>query len=345
MNEIDQPIAANLPPSNRRPTSHDVARAAGVAQSTVSRCFQADSRISLQTRDHVRKAAQELGYFPNKLARGLITKRSNMVGVIVTEYTLNHNTDLVYTLGEALRAAEFGLLLLVVKDDTRVGEIMASTLEYPLDGLISCALIERADIDRLLQRGVSVVFFNRSVSHPGVDCLLTNHANGAAEVAQHFRAAGFDNILCMAGPVNAPVSKALSRGFLEALAEAGMADVPTVYSDYSYDGGKRAFLEHVAGHGVPRAVFCVNDHIAMGVQDACRFDLGLTVPGDVSIIGFDDVREAARPTYALTTLRQQLEPMAKQAVGLLVRRMTQPDALSSTVLVQAQLIRRGSARI
>jgi DNA-binding LacI/PurR family transcriptional regulator len=329
----------------RRPTSHDVARAAGVAQSTVSRSFKQDSRVSQQTRDQVVKVATSLGYIPNTVARSLITKRSNMVGVIVTEYTLKHNTDLVYTLGEALRAAGIGLLLLVVKDDTHVGDILPAAMEYPLDGLISCSLIDPAQIDLLLKRGVALVFFNRNVAHVGVDSLLTNHAAGAAEVARRLLAAGHKRLLCMAGPKDAPVSKMRSGGFFAALGEAGVQGVPAVYSAYSYEAARAAFLDHVRDHAIPEAVFCVNDHIAMGVQDACRFDLGLKVPEDISIVGFDDVREAARPTYALTTLRQQLEPMAKQAVELLIRRMAQPDALSSTVLVQAQLIERGSARL
>lgn len=342
----DEPASGSADPqSRRRPTSHDVARAAGVAQSTVSRAFVDDSKVSQKTKDHVRKVAADLGYVPNMVARSLITKRSNMVGVIVTEYTLKYGPDVVYTLGEALSLDGIGMMLLVVKDDAHIGDAMTSALEYPLDGLISCAIIPRLQIEHLIKRGVALVFFNRNVAHPGVDSLLTNHEAGAAEVAHRFMAAGFENLVVMAGPSRAPVSLARARGFIDALSAEGRATPAIIETDYSYDAGHRAFIEHVRRHGAPDAVFCVNDNIAMGVEDACRYTLELRVPEDVSIVGFDDVREAARPTYALTTMQQQLAPMARQAVDLLKRRILEPEAPGSTVMVQARLIERKSALI
>ena len=123
--------SAGAGPPSRRATSYDVARAAGVAQSTVSRCFQADSNISETTRASVLDAARRLGYVPNALARSLITRRSNMVGVIATRYTLRGNPDVIYAIGEALAAAGKQLLLVTAEDDSPTTADLRGALEYP----------------------------------------------------------------------------------------------------------------------------------------------------------------------------------------------------------------------
>ncbi len=154
------PISA--PPSARRATSYDVAQVAGVAQSTVSRCFREDGGISPATRERVLKTAKRLGYTPNALARSLITRRSNMVGVVITRYTLRGNPDVIYAIGESLAAAAKQLLLITVESDRPSSAALRGALEYPLDGLISCVLIADDDLDELLARRVPTVFFNRT---------------------------------------------------------------------------------------------------------------------------------------------------------------------------------------
>ena len=110
-------------------------------------------------------------------------------------------------------------------------------------------------------------------------------------------------------------------------------------------GQRAAFLDHVRAAGVPDAVFCVNDPLAFGVLDACRFELGLHVPRDVSVVGFDDVAEAAHQGYDLTTVRQGIGDLAAAAVGMLLKRLDAPDAAAQRLLLPGLLVRRGSARL
>ena len=161
-----------------------------------------------------------------------------------------------------------------------------------------------------LARGVPVVSFNRPAALPGVDQVTTDHAGAAREVAGLLHAAGHRRFLCVGGQAAWPVNQERTKGFVEHLAALGAADVPVLSAAQSYDGGRTAFLEHVAMHGAPDAVFCVNDQLAFGVLDACRFDLGLPAPDGISVVGFDDVAEAAHQCYDLTTVRQDIAALA-----------------------------------
>lgn len=329
----------------RRATSYDVARAAGVAQSTVSRCFQEDSNISQETREHVLKVAAELGYTRNALARSLITQRSNMVAVIATRFTIRNNPEVVFVLSEALRTHGMSLLLIVVQNDAAVGGSLQEALEYPLDGIIACAEIEPADAERFARRGVPIVFFNRQVEFGQADCIGTDHAKGARRLAEMLFAAGHRRFVCIGGPERAPVSRARTDAFVERLSVLGARDVVRAAGNFSYESGREVFLSLVAEHSRPDAVFCANDQLAMGVMDACRFELGWRIPDDVSVVGFDDVPEARRPTYGLTTVRQHIEPMAERAVEMLRARMADPDRPGENVLIAGKLVVRSSARL
>lgn len=338
-------VAMEQSAARRRATSYDVARAAGVAQSTVSRCFQNDSAISPATRDLVLETARRLGYMPNALARSLITRRSNMVGVIATRYTLRGNPDVIYAIGEALAAAGKQLLLVTAERDLPDEAALRGALEYPLDGLISCVQLADAQIKWIRERQVALVLYNRSSPSIPVDAVTANHAAAAAKLAAALHEAGHRRFLCVAGPPDAPVSRDRVAGFIAELAAREVRDTPVIATDFSYAGGRDIFLADVADPKRFDAVFCANDQIALGVMDACRFSLGLTIPGDLSVVGFDDVAEAGRPGYLLTTMHQDTVDMARQAVGLLLQRLAAPDLPVMRLEVAASLVVRGSARL
>ena len=331
--------------TTRRATSYDVARMAGVAQSTVSRCFQPGSNISPATRALVTGVAERLGYMPNAMARSLITQRSNLVGVVATHYTLRGNPDVVHAIGETLAAAGKQFLLITAQSDATTIADLRGALEYPLDGLISCVLLADAAIEEIQARGLPLVLFNRGSPRIAVDSVTTNHAAAAANVAAALYAAGHRSFLCVSGPRNAHVSRQRRAGFLGRLLKLGIKATPVIETDYSYAGGRRGFLDGVTGKQLPDAVFCANDQVALGVIDACRFDLNLSIPDDVSVVGFDDIAEAARPSYELTTLHQDSEQMARMAVDILLRRLADPEASAINTVVDAVLVKRRSARL
>ncbi|WP_250514658.1 LacI family DNA-binding transcriptional regulator [Caballeronia sp. INDeC2] len=335
-----------LSPRTPRATSYDVALAAGVSQSTVSRCFQGDPRISADTRAQVLRVAEQLGYRPNSLARSLILGQSDVVGVIVTKYTLRFNPDVLYAIGEQLAAHGVKLLLIAVDDDASVHHALRDTADFPLDGLISCASMQIADIESFQRHGVPVVFVNRQSSFKGVDSVSTDNASSAYELADALYGAGHRRFLCIGGPDGAPVSDARIDAFVARLRERDGISLHLVHSDFSYDQGYAMMLEHGASSKAPfEAVFCANDQIALGVLDACRFELGLSIPSDISIVGFDDIPEAGRPTYQLTTIRQHVDRLAAEAIRLLSTRREAPKLKRRAVVVPGVLVARASARL
>ena len=341
MGRAARPVA----PHGRRATSYDVAVAAGVAQSTVSRSFLPGSEMSAATRARVHEAAQALGYVPNAIARSLITRRSHMVAVIVTEFTLQTNPAIVAGIGRALAGHGKQLLLMAVDGEPGAREAALAALGYPLDGLVLATTLDGTAIRPFLQRGVPVVCFNRPAPLPRVDRVATNHAAAAQHVADRLHAAGHRRFLCVGGPADSPVNAERAQGFVGRLAELGVPGVAVATAASSYDGGRAAFLQHVKTHGAPDAVFCVNDPLAFGVLDACRFDLDLRAPADISVVGFDDVAEAAHQGYDLTTVRQDIGALASAAVGMLLHRLDAPNERAQRLLLPGVLVPRGSARL
>lgn len=329
----------------RRVTSYDVAAAAGVAQSTVSRCFVPGSEMSATTRARVRQVAEALGYVPNAIARSLITQRSEMVAVIVTEFTLTANPAIVSGIGRALAEHGKQLLMMAVDGEAGAQAAAAAALRYPLDGLVLATTLSRAAVLPFLRRGVPVVCFNRPAPLPQVDRAATDHAGAAREVAGLLHDAGHRRFLCVGGPAGSPVNQERTKGFVSRLRELGVEHVPVATAEQSYAGGRAAFLAHARAGGVPDAVFCVNDPLAFGVLDACRFDLGLQPPDGISVVGFDDVAEAAHQGYSLTTVRQDIERLAASAVDMLLHRLDAPGGPARRLLLPGLLVRRGSARL
>ncbi len=329
--------------ARRRATSYDVAVAAGVAQSTVSRCFLPGSEVSDVTRARVMEVAAALGYVPNAIARSLITQRSEMVAVIVTEFTLEANPAIVSGIGRALAARQKQLLLMPAADEAGAAAAAAAALRYPLDGLVVATSLAAAAVRPFLARGVPVVTFNRPAPLPGVDRVATDHAGAAREAAGLLYAAGHRSFLVVAGQASWPVNRERMHGFVDALQALGVPDTPVLPAPQSYAGARRAFFRHVQAYGAPDAVFCVNDQLAFGVLDGCRFDLGR--PGTVSVVGFDDVAEASHQGYDLTTIRQDIPALADAAIGMLLRRLDAPSAPAQHLLLPGVLVRRGSARL
>ncbi len=334
-------------PLGRRVTSYEVAVAAGVAQSTVSRCFRPDSEMSASTRARVQAVAAQLGYVPNALARSLITRRSNLVAVIVTDFTLRANPAIVGGIGRALAEAGKQLLLFAVSADyDQAAHAAAHAAQtYPLDGLIVAATLGEEQVRPFLQRGVPVVFFNRPIALSHVDRVATDHDAAGRLVAHRLYEAGHRRFVCLGGPADWPVNRERAEGFLAGLAAVAPGEVTVLASGPDYAGGRTTFLEHVRRAGAPDAVFCVTDPLAFGVLDACRFDLGLTAPGDLSVIGFDDVAEAAHQSYDLTTVQQPIDQLASAAAAMLVRRLDAPGERAQRVLLPGRLVERGSARL
>jgi DNA-binding LacI/PurR family transcriptional regulator len=330
----------------KRATSVDVARLAGVSQSTVSRTFSLDTRIAPETRAKVLAAAEQLGYAPNAIARSLSTNRTNIIGIVMANIT---NPFYPYVLEQfiaQLQQTGRQALLFTPGPNQDVDDVLPLALQYRVDGLIiTSATVSSEMADEFSRQGTPVVLFNRYVLGANVSAVCCDNAEGGRFVANLLLDAGHKRLGYIAGSGDTSTNIDRERGFTDRLHERGVSHVLRAQGTYSYESGYESALQLLRGSTPPDALFCANDITAMGAIDAARFELGLSVPNDLTVIGFDDIPPAAWPVYSLTTIRQPVKRMIAKTLQLLFERIEQPDTPPVLELIPGELIRRSSARL
>jgi len=326
-------------------TSYDVARLAGVSQSAVSRCFKPNASISDKTRKKVLAAAEQLHYAPNAIARSLITRRSNIVAVLITETTTRVTPEILFELNVALLRRGLHLLLFSITQEMGHDDIIDEVLRYKVDGVIACTSLPDAQITRCNNRGIPVVLYNRSAPGLNACSVSCDHFNANREIADLLYRSGHRHFGFIGGAAAAPVSVQRRSGFVQRLQELGIGPVVEEEGDFGYRSGHDAMLRLLDRTRQIDAVVCANDDMALGAMDAARFGRGRRVPDDLSIVGFDDVSSAERAPYQLTTVRQPVAAMARQAVTLLEERIETRDLPPVVTLLPGSLMLRQSARI
>ena len=328
---------------NKRVTSVDIAKAAGVSQSTVSRALANDQRISETTRREIKTLAARLGYTPNEMARSLQTQKSTMIGVIMADLQNPYYPAVLEKLTQKIHAMGRQLLLLSVPDGVSVDEMLPSMLSYQVEGIIiTSAVLSSRMHDHLRDLNTPVVLYNRSVESFFINSVCCENVVASRKVADLLVRGGNSRVAFIGGHVDTSTHRERRIGLQEGLRQHGLDIVSEDVGGNSYDGGYRAALNLLSQTPRPDAIFCIADVMALGALDAARSGLGLSVPGDVSIVGFDDIPAAAWPAYDLTTVRQPSESMVGKALSLLLEPKGSPPA---AVRVPGELIIRGSARL
>lgn len=328
-----------------RVTSYDVARAAGVSQSAVSRCFTAGASVAPQTRELVLETAARLGYRPNRIAKGLSTRRSGLVAVLVPDVVSLYFPELLAQLGRALERHALRALLFARADEQGGGAVLAEALEHAVDGVVSALTFDEAALQPALEAAVPVVMLNRAAAVASVAGVASDHERAAAKIADLLLDAGHTRPALVTGPADSPTSMLRCRGFCERLRARGGVEPLLHRGDYTYAAGQSAGRRLLRGRSRPDAVFCANDAMAMGLIDAARFELDLRVPDDVSVVGFDDLMAAAWPAYALTTMRQPVRRLTARVAERLAALIAAPGSAAGFDVFACELIRRGSCRL
>lgn len=327
-----------LPPSPRI-TSLDVARLANVSQSAVSRTFTPGASVSEKTRERVLAAAAHLGYRPNILARSLITGRSNMVGLVLSELSNPYYPPLLEKLSSALQAQGRHLLLFTVPHDQDVETLIPRVLQYQVDAVVICAGTVSSGMAAACARDRRpVLLLNRTASHPQADHVLCDNEDGGRQAAAALIAAGCRRLGLIRGQSGTMTADLRARGFL---AEAARAVVPVRQVDggFTAAGGAEAARCLLTGPEAPvDGLFAANDLMALEALRVAE-TLGRSVPQDLKIIGFDDIPDAAR--FGLSTLHQPLEDLVQALAAQLEARLNGAPAAPPQVL-PVSLIRRAS---
>lgn len=302
-------------------TSHDVARLAGVSQPTVSRALRDSPKVSEETKQRVRTAATALGYVPSETGRALSSGRTRRIGLLLTDLENQFYPHVIAPIHRELEALDYQLVLQTESSDS--GRVAERLLANALDGvLLATTTVDSVLPLRLRDREVPFVYFNRTSEAVDADSATVDAETGLRQVAERVLALGHRRIGAIFGPRNTSTAEQREVALREALAGAEVS----IASQLSYRGsfdfatgydGARHLLDR---DDRPTVVICGNDVVAFGALNAAR-ELGVAVPEQVSIVGFDDLPPASWPLLQLTTVAFDLNAMARRAAALLVARI------------------------
>jgi DNA-binding LacI/PurR family transcriptional regulator len=336
---------------NEKPKSavmSDVAQLAGVSHQTVSRVLHDSPAVRPETRARVLEAMKELDYRPNSAARALVTGRTKTLGVISFDTTLYGPASTVLGIERAAHDAGYFIIIVSLRSLTResVRGALDRLRDQGVDGILVIAPQETAaDALRDLPPGVPVVAAEAGPDD-AIPVATVDQIAGARLATEHLLRLGHQTVFHLAGPLDFLEACERVEGWSETLRRAGVAALPKpLIGDWSaesgYDLGRRLLHEHPE----VTAIFAANDPMALGLLRAIH-EAGRDVPGDVSVVGFDDVPEAAFFGPPLTTVRQDFDEIGRRALGLLLEHLDAPSAPATTtprrVIVDPELVVRAS---
>lgn len=329
-------------------TAQEVARLAEVSQSAVSRTFTPGASVSQATRERVLAAAKTLGYRPNALARSLITRRSRIVALVMG-YLQNQFYPLVIEkLSQQLQREGYHVLMFIT-DDNETDGVLQDILQYQVDAIvIASAMLSEGLARQCNDSGIPVVLFNRLPDMGATGRLRTisvtsDNYRGGRLIADLLTTRGHTRIAFLAGLENSSTSIDRERGFIDGLAVSGLKLWKRAVGHYSFERAQAATLDLFSGAERPDALFAANDHMAIAALDVLKHRLGLQVPDDVSVVGFDDVPQAAWAGYQLTTVVQNVPAMVEATVELLKEHM-RASSPARSVVIPCRLVERQSVR-
>lgn len=325
-------------------TIRDVAREAGVSIATVSRVFNDSSLVSERTGNLVREVAARLNYWPNGVARSLITSRTHALGVLLPDMYGEFFSEVIRGIDLASRRHGFHVLVSSSHADS---EALSEALRS-MSGRIDGVMVMAPDVDapgaiRGFSHHCPVVLINPGQDVDECDTISVANIEGAQEMARHLLALGHRDVAIVRGPSRNLDAEQRVQGYRLALREAGIEPDPRLElrGDFTEPSGWEAGLQLVRMVPRPTAVFVANDHMAIGVLSALA-EAGLSVPGDVAVAGFDDIAMARYTTPPLTSVHVNTSLLGERAVELLLRakRSPNPDVRQHEVLPTTLAIRR-----
>lgn len=300
------------------PSSIDVARLAGVSQSAVSRAFTDGASVSPKTRKKVEAAAEKLGYRPSIIPRIMLTHQSQLIGIVIGGMHNPFYASVLEIFSRRLREVGKTVLLFQVDHGEYIDEIIPSIAGYRVDGLISALSILSQDAaEQCAKMKIPVILFNGRLRNDWVASVCCDNVGGGRVIAKKFLEKGARKFGYISGLSGNMANEDRCAGFFGKLVEEGITNIRSVKGNFRFEGGYEGALRLCAEGDRPDAIFCANDLTAIGAIEALRHKLGLRVPEDVMVAGFDNIPAASWPSYELTTIAQDGPAMVDEAIRIL----------------------------
>ncbi|GAA5225195.1 LacI family DNA-binding transcriptional regulator [Membranihabitans marinus] len=307
----------------------DIAQSAGVALSTVSRALNNDTRISLATRKRIQKIAKEMGFKKNILASGLMTNRTNIIGVVIPQINRAFFSSIIYSMEETANQMGFSLIICQSADSyLREKEKVETLLALNVDGIVTSIAVDSKDMshfERARELGTPVLFFDRipKVAFP-VSTILIEDAESAYQGTVHLIKQGYTKIAHLAGPTELHIFAERLEGYKKALTEYNLP-ICDEYIRYhkimSHEEGRDSTEALLHLKNPPNAIFCANNLMAISAVFHA-IDQGYRVPEDLGIIGFSEEPSSALMRPGISSIKQPSIEMGKMAIEMIIKEIT-----------------------
>ncbi|AEV39009.1 transcriptional regulator, LacI family [Pseudovibrio sp. FO-BEG1] len=328
----------------KRLTGKDVARAAGVSASAVSRAFTAENRLNKATRDHILKVAAEMGYRPNALARSLIKQESDLVAVVFGNTDGMYDKDFFNRLSTELQKRGKWALQIRSEEEENIAETLGKALMYPVAAaIVRAGTVDLQVIENSKQMHVPLIYTGLGPTVKGADCVWLNYKRGGQLGTEHLIKRGCKKIAYIGGIEGITADTGRREGYLEALQAAGLQPHSISQTRFDFESGMQSALKLLQSDNPPDGFYCVSDAAALGALNAAKSLLNLRVPEDVAVVGSDNMPMAAWPCFDLTAATNPIDEIVQNLMSTLEARLADPSQKEMSVVVEPQLVIRGSA--
>ncbi|MET1413283.1 LacI family DNA-binding transcriptional regulator [Roseibium sp. HPY-6] len=323
--------------------SFDVAKLAGVSRSAVSRTFTDGASVSEETRKKVIKAARELGYRVNVLARSLHKQKSDLVGVVAADLDNPFRAEQIDLLSQGLLERGFRPILLRGDPSADVADLIGSLLQYSVAGVIVTSDTPPEEICReCRENGVPLVVVNKSDPGAPVDRVVTDFEAGGRLAFEHLVASGCRKLAVVTPERSSFSINGRALAFEQIANDAGIPVIRIAWGAQTYEGGLEASTYVNRVRSEVDGLFCTADYLALGVLDGLRHDHGIKVPEEIQLIAYDDIVQASWRSYDMTTIVQSRRELCEITLNLLMQRLEKPELPQQVEVCGVSLKQRGT---
>jgi LacI family transcriptional regulator len=325
------------------PTLSEIAKIAGVSRMTASRALNNQPGVSEATREEILRIADEMGYVANPLAQKLSAGKSHIIGAIAQLHT-SYTSDLVMGIGSAVRGAGYEMLLYSLPgNDSQPPHSVVSLLQQIADGLIAILPYESGYLEELARFDVPVITIDAQSDDPPFPFVIADSYQGGRLAVRHLAELGHRHIGCIAGDLRLSSARGRLQAYRDMVAQLDLDDDEglIVGGGFSHKEGFDAAKQLLTLTDIPTGIVAANDTTAFGALAAIR-EAGLSVPEDISLVGFDDIPLASEMHPTLTTIRQPLHEMGRSAINLLLARIVGLEVPTNRTILPVKLIVRQS---
>lgn len=332
---------------DRKATSKDVARLAGVSQSTVSRAFNSkDGKgVKPEIMEKIMSAAKDLGYRPNLVARGMISGKTNVVGLVVGDNLGPFYNRIIDLFVEKVQNLGKQCLVFKVPRQEQIDNIISRVIQFQVEAvIITASAMNKVMVDVCKNNDIPVILFNRYIVGANISTVYVDPIEGGNLAAEYIYNMGHRDIGYIQFSKETSEETEKKIGFYSKLRQHGVYTLIEEFAEYDYNSGYEAAKRILSREKTPSAIFCTSDLIAIGVMDAAKEVFGLDVPGQLSVIGYDDIPMSSWSSYSLTTVKQPLELLVDKTVAILKKLLIDHNAESIVEVVKPELIIRKSTK-